>query len=177
MATISPLKFSYFIFIITSFIFSTLTSCGDRNNSPQYSGYEVAGTSQLTVIIDSTLADRSIVDNSLYMELMTSKDTFFVKPINHIISFPKLQDSLTGVYIYYNAAHTYISGEMLQSEYQAIYFPSNDAKIVIDTYPFENPIAKQWLKNRSNQVYYEINFPKTGRRFMTSLVNDEIQRL
>ncbi|WP_140465854.1 hypothetical protein [Hymenobacter nivis] len=63
-------------------------SCSRKYKGIQYSSYQVAGTSKLTVITDSLVADQGTADNQFYMDLMTKKDTFWVKPIEQKLSFP-----------------------------------------------------------------------------------------
>lgn len=168
----SLLSISHSVYLAVIIILGTFVSCDTKSRSRQYSHYEVAGTSKLTVFIDSVVADRRIVDNSLYMELMTKKDTFLVKPINQKLVFPKLEDSLTKVRIYYNDWYCEIMGQPLKYEYSALYFPEENVTIFIDTYPFEHPMAKKWLKQRKDQIYYEIRLQKESRYFLTSMAQD-----
>jgi hypothetical protein len=170
---ICSLRSSNFVYIPLLLFLGIGTSCDTNPESTQGSHYQVVGTSKLTVFIDSVVADRATIDNVLYMELMTEKDTFLVKPINQELSFPKLEDSLTRVRVYYNDWYFQIQGELLRDEYQALYFPNQDATILIDTYPFEHPTAKSWLKQQKERVYYEIRLQNDGRFFLTSMAQDK----
>ena len=149
------------------------TSCSPKHKGLHYSPYQVVGTSRLTVFIDSRMADQATTDNTLYLELMTAKDTFFVKPIAQTLSFPRLKDSLTQVNIYYKNWYCEIGGIILQKEYRAFYFPGQAATIVLDTYPFEHPKAKRMLKQQKKRIYYEIRFQDSDQYFITSLTQDK----
>ncbi|WP_400191299.1 hypothetical protein [Hymenobacter sp. B81] len=151
-----------------------LTSCEGQSEYSQSSTDKVAGTSQLTVIIDSVDADKSVVDSSFYMKLMTPKDTFIIRPVDKQLSFPALEDSLTSVRVYYNDRYFETSGKVLVSEYKALYFPNEHATIIIDNYPFEHPTAKSWLGEKKERVYYEIKFKKLRRYFLTFMILDSV---
>jgi len=166
------LRFSVFVYVALLFFLGMGTSCNTKQKGTHYSQYEVAGTSKLTVFVDSMLTDQGTTDNAFYMKLMTEKDTFFVKPIEQELSFPKLADSLTQVNIYYKDWYCQIRGNVLLSEYRALYFPGQAATIVIDTYPFEHPMAKRLLKQQKDRIFYEIRFQKEGRFFLTYMIQD-----
>jgi len=167
------LRFSLLVCVALLLLLGMGTSCNSKHKGVHYSQYQVAGTSKLTVFIDSLEADQGTTDNTLYMELMTEKDTFFVKPIGQELSFPKLADSLTQATIYYKDWSCQIRGNTLRDEYRALYFPNQAATIIIDTYPFEHPMAKRWLNQHKERVYYEIRFQKEGRYFLTFMTQDK----
>ena len=126
---------------------------------------QVAGTSKITLVFDSLPFDPRTAPNPFYLELMTAKDTFLVRPTAEELSFPTLTDSLTQVNLYYNDWYGPIRGATLRGEYQFLYFPNRPATIVIDTYPYEHPVAKRWLKQQKDRIYCEIRFSQSGRFF------------
>ncbi|MFD2718365.1 hypothetical protein ACFST9_06540 [Hymenobacter monticola] len=169
----NALRFSHFIGAAILLFLGTGTSCNTKHKGVHYSSMQVIGTSNITVVVDSLPIDSRKTPNPFYMELMTEKDTFLVRPTADELSFPKLTDSLTQVVLYFKDWYGPIQGATLKGEYQFLYFPNQPATIVIDTYPFEHPTAKRWLKQRKDRIYCEIRFPQTGRFFLTSLIQDK----
>lgn len=167
------LRFSHSVCVALLLVLGMVTSCNTTPQDTRHRQYQVAGTSKLTVFIDSLEADPATTDNAFSMELMTAKDTFLVKSIMQELSFPRLADSLTQVKVYYKNWHCQIQGSTLRDEYPAMYFPGQPATILIDTYPFEHPKAKSWLKQQKDRVYYEISFQKDNRFFLTSMIQDK----
>lgn len=162
-----------FVWPILLLCLEAATSCRSRHRGVHYSPMQVAGTSKITLVVDSLPFDPRTAPNPFYLELMTAKDTFLVRPTAEELSFPTLTDSLTQVNLYYQEWSGEIGGIILRHEYRGLYFPDQAATIIVDTYPFEQPKAKRWLKQRKDAVYLEIRLPKDGQFFATTLMQDK----
>ena len=100
------------------------SSCRPKHRGVHYSPMQVAGTSTVTLVVDSLPFDPRTAPNPFYLELMTAKDTFLVRPSAEEMSFPQLTDSLTQVNLYYHNWYCQVEGQSLRSAYGAVYFPS-----------------------------------------------------
>ncbi|MEL5995972.1 hypothetical protein [Hymenobacter segetis] len=162
-----PFRFPLFVCVVLLFLSGLGTSCNTKHAGTHY----IAGFSNLTVFIDSLVADQATIDNTLHLELMTARDTFLVKPVGQELRFPQLKDSLIQVNIWYQDWYCPIQGEMLREEYPAMYFPGRNATISITTDFAEHPVAKSGEKLQPERVFYRIKFEEEGRFFFAPLTH------
>jgi hypothetical protein len=145
----------------SALIACTLCSCKSKSFDTHYSSYDVEGAAKLSVVIDgknidSTKFNNGIIDNTFYMELMTAKDTFFIKPINSKLSFPKLHNRLSRAIIYYNDFKLEVYNDVLTDRQDCFYFPNGSATLYLYYYPFTTSITKKEANISQNQIYFEI---------------------
>lgn len=108
------------------------------------------------MIIDADTVGADVTDNVFFMELMTRKKTFVVRPTSQELYFPKLPDSLAAVNVFYKEWATTVTNEALSKAQEVFYYPGDSATIVIDTYPFTEERAKNWRELNKDRVYLEI---------------------
>ena len=143
----------------------TATSCRPKYRGVHYSPMQVAGTSKITLVVESLPFDPRTAPNPFYLELMTAKDTFLVRPAAEELSFPTLTDSLTQVNLYYNDWYCQVRGRSVRDAYGALYFPNKAATIIIDTHPFGYPGAKRV----AGRLYCQIRVPQAHQWLTTTL--------
>ena len=151
-------------------IFFTLfiCSCKSKSNVPVYSSYKHIGSTHLSVLIDSTVAYRDVVDNSFYLELSTKKNVYLAKPYDYNISFPVLLDSLNRIAFYYKDFKFIATGDNIPRLKRFFYFPKEDSvKLFISKAPFKE--GKSELGNYYNkkQLFAKIQFDKSNTLLAT----------
>ena len=145
----------FFVFIICS--------CRSKSTVPVYSSYKPIGSTHLSVLIDSTVAYRDVVDNSFYLELSTKKNTFLAKPYNYRIGFPALNDSLSKISFYYKDFKFVATGRNLKRLKKFFYFPTNDSvNLYISKMPFEGKKPEQGNYHTKKQLFTKIRLDKSN---------------
>jgi hypothetical protein len=154
----------------TAKVFLVLFACAvgcacQKRKGVHYSNYEPAGQGYITMILDSDTVDNASMYNAFFMELMTKKDTFLVRPSERGLIFPKLADSLTAINVFYNDWKFTAAGDVLKYEYELFYFPGDSATIALDAYPFTERHATSRGEPKKKQVFLEMR-KKNMRLFM-----------